>query len=139
MYILYIYVDVYIIYICKCIYYIYIRFNNHTRSFRHKRYSTDTELSKYIQKLSNKMQYKSKFSTRLNGILLHVSPYKCGFRRCDLCLTEKLKIIREDPELLLNRRSKLKLKYCCKNKFILANSKQSFLYEMHYYWKLHLY
>ena len=25
-----------------------IRINNHTRSFRHKKYSTDTELSKYI-------------------------------------------------------------------------------------------
>ena len=29
------------------------RFNNHTRSFRHKKYSTDTELSKYMWKISN--------------------------------------------------------------------------------------
>ena len=39
------------------------RFNNHTRSFRHKRYSVGTELSKYMQKLSNdKIQYEVKWN-----------------------------------------------------------------------------
>ena len=39
-----------------------------TASLDTKRYSTDTELPKYIWKLSN----EKKFSTRLNGILLHM-------------------------------------------------------------------
>ena len=38
-------------------------FNNHTSSFRHKRYSTDTELSKYFWRLSNeKIQYEIKWN-----------------------------------------------------------------------------
>ena len=92
-------------------------FNNHTSSFRHKRYSTDTELSKYIWKPSKgKIQYEIKLN-----IATYASPYKCGSRRCDLCLTEKLKITREDPELLLNKRLELVSKCRHKNKFILAN------------------
>ena len=95
------------------------RFNNHTSSFRHKSYSTDTELSKYIWKLSKeKIQYEIKWN-----IAAYTSPYKCGSRRCDLCLTEKLKIMREDPELLLNERSELVSKCRHKNKFILASIK----------------
>ena len=54
-----------------------------------------------------------------------------GSRRCDLCLTEKLKIMREDPELLLNKRSELVSKCRHKNKFILAKVKWPFLYDMH--------
>ena len=78
------------------------RFNNHTRSFRHKRYSTDTELLKHIWKLSNdKIQYDMKWN-----IAAYASPYKCGSRRYDLCLTENLKIVREDLALLLNKRNK---------------------------------
>ena len=33
------------------------------------------------------------------------SPYKCGTRRCDPCLTEKLSIIRADPIIILNKRT----------------------------------
>ena len=43
--------------------------------------------------------------------------------RCDLCLTEKFEIMREDPELLLNKRWELVSKWCNKIKFILANIK----------------
>ena len=92
------------------------RFNTHTSSFR---YSTDTELSKYIWKLSKeKIQYEIKWN-----IAAYASTYKCGSRRCDLCLTEKLKIMREDPELLLDKRSELVSKCRHKNKFIIVNIK----------------
>ena len=95
------------------------RFNNHTKSFRHKRNSTDPKLSKYIWKLSNhKIQYEIKWN-----IAAYASPYKSGSRRSDLCLNKKLKIMREDPELLRNKRSELVPKYRHKNKFILANIK----------------
>ena len=43
--------------------------------------------------------------------------------RCDLCLTEKFELMREDRELLLNKQSELVSKCCNKNKFILANIK----------------
>ena len=77
------------------------RFNNNTWWFRYKRCSTDTELSKYIWKLSNdKIQSKIKWNTSTCA-----SPYKCGSRRRDLCLTEMLKIMREDPELRLSKQS----------------------------------
>ena len=42
------------------------RFNNHTRFFRHERYSTETELSKYIWKPSNdKFQYEIKWNKQV--------------------------------------------------------------------------
>lgn len=79
------------------------RFNNHTRLFKHKRDSSDTELSKYIWKISNdKIQYVNK-----RNIAAYASPYICGSRRSDLCLIEKLQIKREDPEFLLSKRSEL--------------------------------
>ena len=59
------------------------RFNNHTSSLNNE-----------------KIQYEIKWS-----IAAYASLYKSGSRRCDLCLTEKLKIMKEDPELLLNKRS----------------------------------
>ena len=81
--------------------------------------TTDTELSKYIWNLSNdKIQYDIKWN-----IAAYAFPYKCGSMRCDLCLKEKLKIMKEDPELLLKSRSELMFKYRHKNKFILANIK----------------
>ena len=47
------------------------RFNNDTRTSRHESYSTDTELSKYIWKLSNdKIQCKIKYN-----IEAYASPY----------------------------------------------------------------
>ena len=95
------------------------RFNNHTSSFRHKRYSADTELYKYIWKLSNeKIQYEIKWN-----IAAYASPCKYGSKRYDLCLTEKLKIMKGDHELLLNKRSGLVSKCRHKNKFILGNIK----------------
>ena len=57
------------------------------------------------------------------NIAAYASPYKRGSRRCDLCLTEKLKIMREDPALLLNKRSELVSKCRHKNKFIVVNIK----------------
>ena len=35
----------------------------------------------------------------------YASPYKCGTRKCDLCLTEKMIIARSDPKKLLNKQS----------------------------------
>ena len=65
----------------------------------------------------------TKFSTKLNGISLHLCIrmfYKCNSSRCDLCLTKKLKIMRENPELLLNKQSELESRCRHDNKFFLG-------------------
>ena len=48
---------------------------------------------------------------------------------------KSLKIMKEDPELLLNKRSELVSKCRHKSKFTLANIKYSFLYDMYRHWK----
>ena len=45
------------------------------------------------------------------NVAVYASPYKCVFRWYDFCLTENLKFIREDRELLLNKRSELVSKF----------------------------
>ena len=96
-----------------------MRYNNHTKSFRHRKYENDTELSKCLWKLKDE-------DTEFNlswSIATHASPYKCGTRRCDLCLAEKATIIRAEPKGLLNKRTELISKCRHRNKFILNNLK----------------
>ena len=62
-----------------------LRYNNHTMSFRHKKHVNDTELSIYLWKLKEEnADYNLQWSIRA-----YASPYKCGTRKRDLCLTEK--------------------------------------------------
>ena len=67
----------------------------------------------------------TKSSSRLNGKLLHMFRLTIVVQVWgDLCLTDKLKVINEDPELLLDKKkSELVSKYCHKNNFILPNIK----------------
>ena len=79
------------------------RYNNHNKSFRLEKYSKETELSKYIWELRD---------LGLEGeveweIAKRAAPYKCGSRRCDLCITEKMVIATADPTTTLNKRSEL--------------------------------
>ena len=70
------------------------RYNNHTAAFRSKTKEKSTELSKYIWELKdNNINYNLKWH-----IATKAQPYVCGSRKCDLCLTEKLTIIKADPE-----------------------------------------
>ena len=96
-----------------------LRHNNHTMSFRHKKRVNDTELSKYLWKLKEEnADYNLQWS-----IKAYASPYKCGTRKCDLCLTEKMIIARSDPRKLLNKRTELVSKCRYTNKFLLSNIK----------------
>ena len=64
------------------------RYNNHTQSFRNISYINDMELSKYHWTLkTNGIDYHLKWS-----IKSYASRCKCGTRRCNLCLTEKMVI-----------------------------------------------
>ena len=64
---------------------------NHTTSFRHKKDSNKTELSKHIWKLKeNNQDYTIKWS-----ILKHAISYTGGSKRCNLCLEEKFCILKD--------------------------------------------
>ena len=96
------------------------RYNNHTKSFRLKKYESETELSKFIWSLKEMgSHYTISWS-----IAAKAFPYTCGTRRCDLCLTEKTCIIRANPLGLLNKRTELISKCRHRNKYLLANIKR---------------
>ena len=79
------------------------RYRNHTSSFRNENHRHDTELSKYMWTLQEQgLQGEIKWE-----IVQRSTPYNCGSRRCDLCLSEKLAIALTNPNLLLNKRSEM--------------------------------
>ena len=119
---MYIHINVYI-YI-----YIYIgcteatfktRYANHVKSFKHRSYSKETELSKYIWKL---IDQNEQFEVAWK-IITKTSPYTSGTRKCDLCITEKMHIASADPTTLLNTRAEIVSKCRHRNKFLLKNVK----------------
>ena len=80
------------------------RFRNHTKSIKNERHGNETELSKYIWKLKRaKRSYGIKWS-----IVKRVPSCKAGSRKCNLCLEEKLLIMKGNKaNNLLNKRSEL--------------------------------
>ena len=78
----------------------------------------DTWLSTYIWSLKEKnIKYDITWS-----IAAKASPYACGTRKCDLCLTEKLLIAKSDPEKMLNHRAEIFAKCRHQNKFKVCKS-----------------
>ena len=70
------------------------RFRNHAKSLAHKKYSTEKELSKHVWELkAAKKPFTIKWS-----LLKKVPVYKAGSRRCNLCLEEKLTIMKNKDE-----------------------------------------
>ena len=91
------------------------RYNDHTASFTNKSKEKSTELSKYIWELKNSsINYDLKWS-----VACKAHPYTGGTRKCDLCLTEKLAIMKADSESLLNARDEFVSKCRHMNKFTL--------------------
>ena len=91
------------------------RYHNHTASFRNKNKVKSTELSKYIWEVKNStINYDLELS-----IACKAHPYTGGTRKCDLCLTEKLAIMKADPGSLLNTRDEFVSKSRHMNKFTL--------------------
>ena len=95
------------------------RYKNHTWDFKHEKYENSTELVKYIWQLkrsninfSIKYSIASKVSGNPSSII------------CQLCLTEKLWIIKFiNNEDILNKKSELINKCRHLNNFLLANVK----------------
>ena len=87
------------------------RWNNHKKSFKTKKYENDTELSKLIWKLKDKkIQHDIKWK-----ILSKCRSYKAGSRSCNLCLTEKLFILKNPNSI--NKRTELVSKCRHRRKF----------------------
>ena len=79
------------------------RYTQHTKSFNWRKHGNDTELSKYIWKLKDE---QAKYTLTWD-IAQMAAPYKCGTRRCDVCLTEKMIIAMAEPSTLLNKRAEI--------------------------------
>ena len=93
------------------------RISEHYTSFRHRQYKNNTELSKFIWQLKD----KGKNYNVTWEIARKCQKYKCGSGRCDLCLTEKMLIARNNEPGMLNSRSELISKCRHRNKFLLCN------------------
>ena len=93
------------------------RYYNHTKSFKHKRYSHETTLSSYVWYIKE----TSKETPTLKwSVLKCVRPYSNTSKKCLLCLHEKLAIITHpNQNELLNKRSELLCKCRHENKYLL--------------------
>ena len=93
------------------------RYNVHETSFRLRRYAKETRLSEFIWSLKDKnIPFTVKWS-----ITARAHPYKCGTRRCDVCISEKTIIARSKHPKLLNKRSEIVSKCRHRNKFRLCS------------------
>ena len=94
------------------------RFNHQKVTFRHRKYTNSTELSKYIWQLKhNRVNFNIKWS-----ILARARSYNNTTKRCDLCLTAKFMIIKSNCNSLFNTRYELISKCRHENKFYLKNN-----------------
>ena len=89
------------------------RFYNHMKSFWDR--GNERELSKYIWQLKD----ESKNYNICWKIFMYATPYKCGTRRCNLCLTETYVIARSDQEHWLNKRTEVISKCHHRNKCLI--------------------
>ena len=79
------------------------RYRNHIKSFTHKKYSNKTEHSKHVWHLKQK---KTDFTIKCSIIKKSIS-YTGGSKICNLCLEEKISILKEKNNFLLNKRSEI--------------------------------
>ena len=81
------------------------RYHNHMKSFRNKRYTKDSSLSKYICEIKEKHQENSSLKW---SVVIWVPAYSNITKKYLLCLHEKMEIVNSSyPEELLNKRSEL--------------------------------
>ena len=97
------------------------RYRNHQKSFRDDKYENETELSKYVWSLK-----KNDRSFNLSwAILGHAAAYRSGSKQCNLCLEEKLHLVKSDKEIILNKRTELVSKCRHENKFYANNQSRA--------------
>ena len=90
------------------------RYGDHKTSFCREAYKHKTELSNFVWEKKEKGQ-----RCEINfSILKKSSPYRAGNTKCNLCLWEKLMIMKGD-DTLVNKREELVTKCRHVNKFLL--------------------
>ena len=96
-----------------------LRYANHKKSFNHRKYINDTELSKEVWKIKD----RNETPILTWEILKKCAPYNPNTNKCNLCLTEKLCILHanQSPNSCLNKRNELISKCRHQNKFSLNN------------------
>ena len=92
-------------------------FYNHNQSFKCRQKYNATELSKAFWQAKG----AGKNPVIEWSIASRTTPYYPGARWCNLCLAEKLFILRADPTTMLNKKSELNGKRHHKNKIKLKN------------------
>ena len=93
-----------------------LRFNNHTKSYRNEQYKNETTLSRYLwdNNLQNSNNIKWKYMKKC-------STYTPGTTACDLCLSEKFFIIKNQNSVhSLNKRTDIANKCPHKRKHTLT-------------------
>ena len=93
------------------------RYANHKTSFTHSSKRNETGLSKRIWELRDAGEPEPTITWRIHT---KSQPYRCGSRRCDLCLSEKLAILKADKNneiISLNVKSELMNKCRHNSKF----------------------
>ena len=97
------------------------RYRNHKKSFDDIKHQNDTELSKHVWKLKlNDKQFSINWS-----ILSRANAIKAGGKICNLCLEEKLKILRCcNSNSNLNKRGKLFTKCAMRADFTPGDSNE---------------
>ena len=94
------------------------RYNNHKSSFKHQSKSNQTKLATHYWDKIN----EDKSPNITWSIAKKSRAYKCGSRKCELCLNEKLQILMyNNKHELLNKRSELMSKCRHSNKYKLKN------------------
>ena len=84
---------------------------------RHKKYQHSTALSKHVWSLKEKKEsYSIKWSVHKKA-----AAYQNTTKRCNLCLAEKIAIIKADKKTSLNKRTELVSKCRHENAFYLHN------------------
>ena len=93
-----------------------MRWRDYKTSFKYDTYDTKTELSAFYWD-----RKKSGFDSNVAFSIKHQSfPYRAGSDKCDLCLSEKLLIMKE-RDILINEKNELVSKCRHVNKFLLGN------------------
>ena len=97
------------------------RWNNHQTSFRHERYKHETTLSSHIWKLKEEGRA---FNIEWN-IQEKAKAYHPALARCQLCNSEKTRIVLADQDKVLNLRNEIMSKCRHRNRFLLCNVKDN--------------
>ena len=94
-------------------------FYGHQLSFKDCKYLKSSELSKHIWKVKDQGR-NYRIGWKINN---KATPYIKGTKRCDLCMSEKLCILKAYKSSLLKKRSELISKCPHENKFYITNYK----------------